>query len=161
MSDILAVDASVAMSWCFPDEADGYAYAVLDALPDSTAMAPSLWPVELANALAMAERRKRITWSDATRFLALIAALPIDIHSETSARALDYVLPLARTFSLTAYEATYLISRCARGSRWQHWILNCGKQRARQESESFRRLHSSHCKGVRTIRRRAFVPLYR
>ena len=108
MSDILAVDASIAMSWCFPDEADGYAYAVLDALPDSTAMAPSLWPVELANALAMGERRKRITRSDTTRFLALIAALPIDIDSETSARALDFVLPLARAFSLTAYDATYL-----------------------------------------------------
>jgi predicted nucleic acid-binding protein len=108
VSDRLAVDASIAMSWCFPDEADGYAYAVLDALPDSTAMAPSLWPVELANALAMGERRKRITRSDTTRFLALIAGLPIDIDSETSARALDYVLPLARTFSLTAYDATYL-----------------------------------------------------
>ena len=108
MSDILAIDASVAMSWCFPDEADGYAFAVLDALPDSTAMAPSLWPVELANALAMGERRKRITRSDTTRFLALIAGLPIDIDSETSARALDYVLPLARAFSLTAYDATYL-----------------------------------------------------
>jgi hypothetical protein len=87
VSAILAVDASVAMSWCFPDEADRYAYAVLDALPDSTAMAPSLWPVELANALAMGERRKRITRSDTTRFLILIAALPIDIDSETSARA--------------------------------------------------------------------------
>ena len=108
MSDVIAVDASIAMSWCFPDEADGYAYAVLDALPDSTAMAPSLWPVELANALAMGERRKRITRSDTTRFLALIAALPIDIDSETSARALDFVLPLARAFSLTAYDATYL-----------------------------------------------------
>jgi hypothetical protein len=29
------------MTWRFPDEADGYAYAVLDALPDSTAMALS------------------------------------------------------------------------------------------------------------------------
>jgi predicted nucleic acid-binding protein len=108
VSEILAVDASVAMNWCFPDEADGYAYAVLDALPDSTAMAPALWPVELANALAMGERRKRITRSDTTRFLALIAALPIEIDPETSARALDYVLPLARTFSLTSYDATYL-----------------------------------------------------
>jgi predicted nucleic acid-binding protein len=108
VSDILAVDAAVAMSWCFPEEADGYAYAVLDALPDSTAMAPSLWPVELANALAMGERRKRITRSGVTRFLALIAALPIEIDSETSARALDYALPLARAFSLTVYDATYL-----------------------------------------------------
>jgi predicted nucleic acid-binding protein len=71
-------------------------------------MAPALWPVELANALAMGERRKRITRSDTTRFLALIAALPIEIDPETSARALDYVLPLARTFSLTSYDATYL-----------------------------------------------------
>ena len=27
LNNLLAVDASVAMSWCFPDEADGYAFA--------------------------------------------------------------------------------------------------------------------------------------
>lgn len=35
-------------------------------------------------------------------------ALPIEIDSEASARALNHVLPLARTFSLTAYDAIYL-----------------------------------------------------
>jgi predicted nucleic acid-binding protein len=56
----------------------------------------------------MGGRRKRVTRSDTTRFLALIAPLPIDIDSETSAPALDCVLPLARAYSLTAYDATYL-----------------------------------------------------
>lgn len=95
MSAILAVDASIAMSWCFPDQADGYAYAVLDALPDCC---DGAFPLahRTCDALAMGERRKRITRSDATRFLALIAELPIEIDWETSSRALDYVLPLAR-----------------------------------------------------------------
>jgi predicted nucleic acid-binding protein len=108
VSDLLAIDASVAMSWCFPDERDGYAYAVLDAMENTSAMAPSLWPIELATAIAMGEKRKRLTRAEATRFLALIKSLPIDIDAETSVRAFDHTLPLTRTYGLTAYDATYL-----------------------------------------------------
>jgi predicted nucleic acid-binding protein len=108
VSEPLAIDASIALNWCFPDEHDTYAYAVLDALENTSAMAPSLWAIELANAIAMGEKRKRLTRGEATRFLALVGSLPIHIDSQTAVRAFDHTLPLARTYVLTAYDAAYL-----------------------------------------------------
>ena len=48
---------------------------------------PSLWPLEVANATIVGERRKRLDEARAARFLALLAALPIVIDEETSDRA--------------------------------------------------------------------------
>lgn len=55
------VDASLTLSWCFADETTPYSRAVLAALETTYAVVPALWPFEIANALALAERRKRIT----------------------------------------------------------------------------------------------------
>lgn len=54
------VDASMTLSWCFADEVTPYSRAVLAALETTYAVVPALWPFEVANALAIAERRKRI-----------------------------------------------------------------------------------------------------
>ena len=50
----IVIDASVALAWCFPDEASGYADAALAALEGRTVIVPALWPIEIANALAVA-----------------------------------------------------------------------------------------------------------
>jgi hypothetical protein len=55
------VDSSVVMAWCFEDEVDKYADSVLDLLVDSEAIVPSIWPLEVANVLLVAERRQRLT----------------------------------------------------------------------------------------------------
>lgn len=56
------LDASVAVAWCFEDEKTAYTEAVLDRLAgDGEALAPALWPLEVANALVCAERRRRLT----------------------------------------------------------------------------------------------------
>lgn len=91
----LVLDASLAMTWCFPDEQDTYA-GVLNALEDRSAWVPSLWPLEIANALAVGERRKRLTASDSKRFAALLNELPIEIDSHTTEWALSDTLALAR-----------------------------------------------------------------
>ncbi len=57
----LVVDCSVTMAWCFEDECDELADAVLDRLADGEAWVPSLWPLEVANVLVAAERRRRLT----------------------------------------------------------------------------------------------------
>jgi hypothetical protein len=41
----LALDDSVTMSWCFPDEQDPYAQDVLRALPGTAAAVPTLRPL--------------------------------------------------------------------------------------------------------------------
>ena len=104
----LVLDCSVAVSWCFEDEASPETDAILDRVADEGAIVPALWHLELGNVLIQAERRKRLTAADTTTRLELIADLPIVTDDETPARALREVLTLARTEGLTTYDAAYL-----------------------------------------------------
>jgi len=63
------MDISVTMSWCFEDEATPASDAVLDRLGAEQAAVPSSWPLEVANVLLVAERRKRLTEARASRCL--------------------------------------------------------------------------------------------
>ena len=74
----------------------------------SLASVPPIWPLEVANAVAIGERRQRLAPADVMRFLELLRELPIEIDAQTAARALSHTLPLARTHRLSAYDAAYL-----------------------------------------------------
>jgi predicted nucleic acid-binding protein len=104
------LDCSVAMAWCFEDEADAFADAVLGALEevDSGALVPSIWPLEVANVLVTAERRGRSTPASSNRFLELLRALPVRVDAETGPRAFGQTLAFARDLGLSAYDAAYL-----------------------------------------------------
>lgn len=102
------LDCSVAMAWCFEDEADGYADAILGKLESAEAVVPSLWPLEVANVLLVGERRKRLSEASSSRFVELLRSLPITIDEETSRRAMGAILSLGRELSLSAYDAAYL-----------------------------------------------------
>lgn len=107
MTDFV-LDASIALAWCFDDEATAEATALLDRFEHGTALVPALWHLELANALVTSERRQRISAARATEFATLIEALPIFVDQETPARAPRGILDLARHERLTAYDAAYL-----------------------------------------------------
>ena len=102
------VDASVALSWCFADEASPETDALLDLIRDQGAVVPGLWHLELANVLLQAEKRGRLGAGDVTTRLELIVALPISTDHETTSRAWRETLMLARTEGLTVYDAAYL-----------------------------------------------------
>ncbi len=102
------VDCSVAVTWCFADEATPASDGLLDRLGEESAAAPAIWPLELGNVLVMAERRGRIDAAQIAEFVALVRDLPVDIDQETPQRALDEVLALARAEKLTTYDASYL-----------------------------------------------------
>jgi predicted nucleic acid-binding protein len=104
----VVVDASVALSWCYPDERNDYGDRVLVALRSRQGFVPSLWRIELANALLVGERRNRLTPADRARFLDLLSDLPIEHDTETAARALGETSLVARTYGLSVYDATYL-----------------------------------------------------
>jgi predicted nucleic acid-binding protein len=108
MAARFVLDCSVAMSWCFQDESDAYSEAVLDALHDGEAIAPALLHLEVANVLLVAERSKRLTKSASARFVALLRDLPLSLAPEAPERALREVYALARSQSLSSYDATYL-----------------------------------------------------
>ncbi len=108
-------DSSVALAWCFPDEKAPYPQAVLDSLATVTAVVPSLWHLEIANALLTGERRQRCTQSDTLQWTTFLSSLPISVDPETTARAWNDILVLARTHNLTAYDAAYLELALRRG----------------------------------------------
>jgi predicted nucleic acid-binding protein len=96
------------LSWCFDDEATAATREVLRRLQTESAVAPSLLFLEIANVVALAERRKRISAGRMAEFVELIETLAIDVEQQTSARVLHDVLNLARGQALTAYDASYL-----------------------------------------------------
>jgi predicted nucleic acid-binding protein len=104
----IVIDASVALAWCFPDEASEYPDAVLVALEGRTVLVPAVWSLEIANAVLVGERRKRLKQADVRRFVELLGGLMISEHSQTLAGAMVNVLPLAREYGLSAYDAAYL-----------------------------------------------------
>jgi len=102
------LDASIALSWCFPDETTTYGQAVLDALSDSHAEAPALWLFEILNVLTVGERRKRIQSSAANEFLEKLAHLDIRVEQAPPVADSNRLLRLVRRHGLTAYDAAYL-----------------------------------------------------
>lgn len=102
------LDCSIAGAWCFQDEADPYAEAIAARFPGVQAVVPPIWPLEIANALLMGERRKRSTPADTTHWLRFLGSLPIQVDDEPTRHVWSEVLNLARAQSLSAYDAAYL-----------------------------------------------------
>ena len=109
------VDSSIALTWCFEDEATPETDSLFERIRDEGAFVPGLWHLELGNVLLQAEKRGRIGTSDVAKRLELIAELPISIDHETAARAWRKILILARTAGLTTYDAAYLELAVRRG----------------------------------------------
>lgn len=110
------IDASAMLAWCFVEEQPTDAEALLQRLVASGLMAPPHWPFEVANILWVAERKKRISASDATAFVDLIDQLDIEIDAASGARAWHETRSLALRHALTVYDAAYLELAMRRGS---------------------------------------------
>ena len=105
---MIVLDASVTLSWCFEDERTPATLAVLDTALATCAIVPPLWHWEVANALQMAVRRKRIDGSFRDQTLADLRALPIAVDPEAMACVWGATLVAADRFGLTVYDAAYL-----------------------------------------------------
>lgn len=109
------LDCSIAITWCFEDEATPETDLLLERVRDEGAVVPGVWQLEIGNVLLHAEKRDRIKTADVSTRLELIGALPIMTDDETSRRALREVLILARAEGLTTYDASYLEIAMRRG----------------------------------------------
>ncbi len=108
-ADRLVLDASIAVAWCFEDEQTPYTEWLLTVLTsEMSALVPTLWPFEVANALLAAERRKRITVAQAAHFLSRLTDLGILIDSLDTSRVFEQTISQAREWNLTVYDASYL-----------------------------------------------------
>lgn len=70
------LDCSIMMAWSFDDEATAYTDGIRDSLADVQAVVPSLWPLEVANATVIGERRKRLD-DDALKRAAQVVGVPL------------------------------------------------------------------------------------
>ena len=78
------IDASVTLAWCFSDEATEATNALLTRLKaGDEAIVPAHWPFEVANALLIAARRRRISSEDVQQFLENLEVLPIRLDTTT------------------------------------------------------------------------------
>ena len=102
------LDCSVTMAWCFEDEVTNYTENVFDSLINTKAMAPSLWTLEVANVLLIAQRKKRISRMKTIEFKDSLNLLPIQVDHTTGYRALSGIMELADETGLTIYDAAYL-----------------------------------------------------
>ena len=109
------LDGSIALAWYFKDEADPYADAVAACLPAARAAVPLIWPLEVANAVVMGERRGRSTEAQASEWLGYLGSLPVTVDDETNREAWGAVVSLARAHHLSAYDAAYLELALRRG----------------------------------------------
>jgi predicted nucleic acid-binding protein len=57
---VFVLDCSLAMAWCFEDDASAAADAILERVRDDGALVRALWVWEVANVLTLAARRGRI-----------------------------------------------------------------------------------------------------
>jgi len=109
---MLVLDASVTLAWGLPDEQSEYADAVLTYVAQSRARVPSIWTLEVLNAVLMAERARRLTLDDAQLFLTQLRKLHrrrrLVVASVSPDQAFVNLAALARDHRLTAYDAAYL-----------------------------------------------------
>jgi predicted nucleic acid-binding protein len=104
---MFVIDTSVAMAWCFDDEATPATEAVLDLLRTDQVVVPAIWPLEVANVLLVAERRGRLSEAQASRFLELLAQLPINV--DTSSTDMAGIVATGRRHMLSSYDAACLL----------------------------------------------------
>ncbi|HKM86454.1 MAG TPA: type II toxin-antitoxin system VapC family toxin [Terriglobales bacterium] len=103
------LDASVVLTWCFPDENAAMAQHVAGMFKrGDTAVTPSFWPHEVLNALLVGEKRKRISKELVRSFLDDLATLPIVLEQFPAGVVFDRIQHISREHGLTAYDAAYL-----------------------------------------------------
>lgn len=109
MSARLVVDASVVLAWFLGEQAlFERAKPVLLVLKTSRMLVPAIWQAEVANALVVKERQKRVAETAVKKCLRLLEELNCDVDVGAATQTFDRVLPLARRHQLSTYDATYL-----------------------------------------------------
>lgn len=103
------LDASIVLTWCFPDEEAQKAEEISEriALGDQPAV-PAFWRHEVLNALLVGEKRKRLTNELIQTFIQDLERLPVEIDAPAAGIVFRSTQSLCRKHALTAYDAAYL-----------------------------------------------------
>src|SRR4030042_5263459 len=106
---VWVVDSSIALAWALPDETSKEADRFLGRISvRSILWVPALWWYEMANALLMAQRRKRLGEAEKIRLMELYRRLPIRTDVALDSDIVWRLHTLATEHNLSAYDAAYL-----------------------------------------------------
>jgi len=100
------VDCSVSLSWFLEDERNAFADGILRATEHLDHWVPLVWPLEFANGLLMAQRRRRI--DRAARLDALERVRLPGLHIDAGPLDIQLISALAERRDLTTYDASYV-----------------------------------------------------
>ena len=102
-------DASVAIGGVHPAQATPQTESLLEAIADgATVEAPALWPLEVANALTVLTRRRKLTEDERQAGLGWLRRLPLRLDHEMAHLAFSRLSELASAHELSVYDASYL-----------------------------------------------------
>lgn len=109
MTRAFVADASVAVGWVHPAQATAQTAAMLDAIAEGAVLeVPALWPLEVANALIVLVRRRKLTAEEREIALGWLRVLPLRVDHEMSSLAFSRLSELAAAHHLSVYDAAYL-----------------------------------------------------
>lgn len=109
MTPHFVVDASVAVAWVHPAQATAESQALLADLEHGAVVeVPAIWPLEVANALLVLRRRKRLTDPERRRALTALHELRLQVDMDAVGFALTKLSALAAEHDLSVYDAAYL-----------------------------------------------------
>ena len=125
------LDASVTMAWCFLDQATRYTESAFDQLWQSQALVPTVWPLEVANVLLVAERGASLR---RTRRASCVIYAPCPSSLMKAPRRLSTVPSWPAVAPMTCQPTTRPISswRCGKVSPWRRWMIGCVVRRCEQ-----------------------------
>src|SRR5438046_9092273 len=82
---------------------------MLDAIAEGAILeVPALWPLEVANALTVLVRRRKLTEDERRTGLGWILGLRLRVDHEMASLAFSRLSELAGTYQLTVYDAAYI-----------------------------------------------------
>ena len=109
------LDASITVAWLNKAESTPIVLSVFRRLETEVAWVPSLWWVEVANALQMGFRRKRYSMAERDGQFSDVARLTIFTDTHSFQTVPEAALALSDRHTLTVYDAVYLELALRRG----------------------------------------------
>lgn len=91
-----------------PDERSAAADALASRLYEGSVAVPTIWPLEVRNALLAALRSRRITAAEFAERLEIVGLLPVEVEPPAETASLNRVVAIARRHDLSIYDASYI-----------------------------------------------------
>lgn len=102
------LDVRVSLAWIVSTQGTPYTSGVLQRMPTAVAATPASWPLELAQAVLLAERRGSLTPVQSAQKLATVAGFNIRIDDRPHAGLWPDVMAVARSRRMPVFDAAYL-----------------------------------------------------